>query len=135
MKEVECILLVDDSEADLYLHQLTIKESGRDIEVQTAHDGRQAFDYLMKAEAGATSWPDIVILDINMPVMNGWEFLAKYHDHAWDGRCCLMVAMLSTSDDPDDIERAREAGAGSYVSKPLTPAAFEQILGKFTDIC
>jgi len=107
------ILVVDDDENDQFICEYTIRKFDPDIRILKALDGAEALDILR------TETPDAIILDINMPVMNGFEFLdryaAEFEEHA------PVVAMLTSSHLGKDRERAMQyAFVKSYFEKPLT---------------
>lgn len=77
-KKVKCILLIDDDEPTNFLHKIVISDSGRAEKVVEVQSGFEALDYLEKMEDGKYPQPDLIFLDINMPAMNGWEFLEEY---------------------------------------------------------
>lgn len=107
------ILVVDDDENDQFICEYTIRKFNPHIRIHKAFDGAEALD-LLRAET-----PDAIILDINMPVMNGFEFLDRYAEefevHA------PVVAMLTSSHLGKDRERAMQYSfVKSYFEKPLT---------------
>ena len=110
--KITSILVVDDDENDQFICEYTIRKFDPSIRVLKAFDGTEALD-ILHAET-----PDAIILDINMPVMNGFEFLDRYAQefevHA------PVVAMLTSSHLGKDRERAMQYSfVKSYFEKPL----------------
>ncbi len=129
MKRSSCILIVEDSEADCYLHQITIEDLDCTDHIEIARDGRAALEFLRAARSGHCQLPEIILLDINMPVMTGWEFLAQCESERLLEQRDVVVAILSTSCDRRDIERSRQHQAvHMYLQKPLTVDGLERAL-------
>ena len=110
--KIHSILVVDDDENDQFICEYTIRKFDPSIRVIKAFDGTEALDVLRRET------PDAIILDINMPVMNGFEFLDRYAEefevHA------PVVAMITSSHLGKDRERAMQyAFVKSYFEKPL----------------
>jgi CheY-like chemotaxis protein len=110
--KIQSILTVDDDENDQFICEYTIRKFDPSIRVIKAFDGSEALDILRDET------PDAIILDINMPVMNGFEFLDRYAEefevHA------PVVAMLTSSHLGKDRERAMQYSfVKSYFEKPL----------------
>lgn len=132
MKTVSTVLLIDDCEATNFLHKMVLENSGRVGSVEVKYNGREALDYLTAACEGHYPQPDIIFLDINMPVMNGWEFLDEYQKLQDDQKAGVVVVMLTTSFNPADEQHAREMGLiDNFQHKPLT----EEKLGRILDDC
>ncbi len=108
------ILVVDDSEADQFLARSIIRRFDAEIQVTEAPDGEAALSIL----ASASTPPDLILLDVNMPAMDGHDFLAAYSKH---DTTPSTVVMLTSSSQPRDIDRALayDFVAGSLV-KPLS---------------
>ncbi len=109
---IQSILVVDDDENDQFICEYTIRKYDPSIRIIKAFDGSEALDILHRKT------PDAIILDINMPVMNGFEFLDRYAEefevHA------PVVAMLTSSHLGKDRERAMQYSfVKSYFEKPL----------------
>lgn len=120
MKTVNCILLVDDNPAINALHLMTIKASKICKEINIATDGEKALSHLKDLKLNSHSKPDIIFLDINMPRMNGFEFLEKYKLLA-ENLKSKVVVILTTSSNPDDKEKAKQyKDVTAFRSKPLT---------------
>ena len=110
--KIKSILVVDDDENDQFICEYTIRKYDSEIRVLKAFDGMEALDVL-QAET-----PDAIILDINMPVMNGFEFLDRYAQE-FDVHA-PVVAMLTSSHLGKDRERAMQYSfVKSYFEKPL----------------
>lgn len=110
--KIHSILIVDDDENDQFICEYTIRKFDPSIRIIKAFDGAEALDILHRET------PNAIILDINMPVMNGFEFLDRYAEefevHA------PVVAMLTSSHLGKDRERAMQYSfVKSYFEKPL----------------
>lgn len=126
------IMLVDDSEADNYFHKLVIEESGLAVEVEDCIEAEKALADLQRAKAGERPMPDLILLDINMPRVDGWQFLDGYADLIPPEARVPVVVMLSTSANPQDRERADGIPhVRGYVSKPLTAEEITQIVNDY----
>ena len=111
--KLSSILTIDDDEGDLFICSYTIRKFDPGITVLKAYNGREALDILR------TTMPDAIILDINMPIMNGFEFLDHYAREF--ERHAPVVAMLTSSHLAADRERAMHYDfVKSYFEKPLT---------------
>ncbi|MFT5358045.1 MAG: CheY-like chemotaxis protein [Polyangiales bacterium] len=127
MKKLKEILLIDDEEADNYYHQRVIRRLGCAERVVVKTNGQLGLDYLTTKTADGYPQPDIVFLDINMPVMNGWEFLRAYAKLAPEQRAHVVLVMLTTSLSEED-RSAAQAVATDFHSKPLKKEALLAIL-------
>lgn len=130
-KKLNCILLIDDDKATNFLHEMVIKRTDCTEKVVAVESGQEALDYLQFKENGKNPQPDLIFLDINMPAMNGWEFLDKYNelDKREKGRVVLM--MLTTSLNPDDLDKSRKiSDVHGFMNKPLTQKMLNETLEK-----
>ncbi|QDT03954.1 Response regulator MprA [Rubripirellula lacrimiformis] len=116
------VFLIDDDEADQYLCQRVFKRSGFSCELWTASDGVEALDLLRDADGV----PDLILLDINMPRMNGHGFLAEY-SKLWS-REIPVIVVLTSSDQACDREQAMKYPAvKDYIVKPLRKEMIETL--------
>ncbi len=128
-KKLNSILLVDDSEATNYLHQIIVEESGLTEHCITMDSGIAAIEYLSTKIDGKYPKPEALFLDINMPVMNGWEFLEVYFKLPLSQQAVVVVCMLTASLNPDDKERAEKLlGNNCFANKPLTEEKLEELI-------
>ena len=136
MKKLNCVLLVDDNDSDNFIHKKVIEKAGITNFIGIALNGQEAIDFLMtKRELGIRDHsfprPELIFLDINMPVMNGWEFLEEYHklDEVQKGK--VVIIMLTASTKSADIARAENTlGSGCFIFKPLTVKMINEIMQK-----
>ena len=122
MDKYKKILLVDDDETSNFLNELLIK--GMDIveEVSIASNGQEALSYL-ENERG--SFPQLIFLDLNMPVMDGFEFLEAF-EKAHTTK--VPVFILTSSNNFKDYERAKQFDVAGYLIKPLTEEKIKGVL-------
>ena len=116
------ILVVDDSPDAAESLAIMLRLMGQDI--QTAHDGVEA------VQAAATFRPEVVLLDIGMPKMNGYESAQHIRQQPW-GKGMALVAVTGWGQE-DDKKRAIEAGFDLHLTKPIEPVALEKLLAEFT---
>jgi CheY-like chemotaxis protein len=128
-KKLNCIMLVDDSPDDNFFHEREIKKADLANIVITKVSAKKALDYLKSKEEPRS---DLIFLDINMPGMNGWEFLEEYTRLDNELHRGVIIVMLTTSDNSDDLARAKKWGIVSdYITKPLTRAIMKDIADKY----
>jgi CheY-like chemotaxis protein len=124
------ILVVDDNEDDVLLLQESMRDLSEVNVVHSVRDGDEAMAYLRREGPYASApRPGLVLLDINMPRMNGFEVLNKMKD---DPRLrAIPVVMLTTSNRDADIETAYRCGACSFVTKPVSFDRLKLMAGHF----
>lgn len=106
------IFLADDDPDDQYLFADALKQIDNAITLQIAKNGKEAISQLKKQE----KLPDIIFLDLNMPLMNGFECLSKMKN---DNRLAeLPVVIFTTSRNPEDARATHQLGANVFLTKP-----------------
>lgn len=132
MKKLNCVLLIDDDEPTNFLNEMIIAQLNCTESIVAVQSGREALDYLGAKEEGQYPQPDLILLDINMPGMNGWEFLEKYKELDASQKGKVIIMMLTTSLNPDDEAKAHGiADIKSFMRKPLTKEAFLDVLNQY----
>jgi CheY-like chemotaxis protein len=125
-KKLNYILLIDDDAEDNYFHQIVINEMNITERIEVALNSVEALNFLKKENQ---THPDIIFLDINMPKMNGWEFMEAYKELRIDQKAKGFVVMLSTSENPEDKKRAGQfSEIIGFSSKPLTEETLNGII-------
>jgi CheY-like chemotaxis protein len=114
------ILIAEDNPDDVFFLQQAIKKAGVNCVLNSACDGIQALAYLNGEgsfnDREAHPFPDVILLDLNMPGMNGFEVLEAVRK---DPRCSrLVIHVMSASSRELDVQRAYDLGANSYIIKP-----------------
>ncbi len=123
-KPIQLAMLIDDSDIDNMLHTRTLKKSGLVEHVIAFEYAEEALKFLSKGEHGV----DVIFLDINMPRMDGFEFLAAYSELK-NQQATTIVTMLSTSSNPTDEDRAKSfSSVAMYHAKPLTTEAVQMVV-------
>lgn len=129
------ILMVDDDPEDVFLTEHAFKKGKLANDFRSVSNGQQMLDYLRNegeyADPDAFPRPHIVLLDINMPVMNGFEALSEVRS---DERIAdVPVVIMTTSREHVDISRGYASGASSYIAKPVTPQAMMDVVQAIED--
>lgn len=125
-RKLNCILLVDDDPDDNFYHQIIITEMDIAHKLDIVSNGIEALKYLKKENQTP---PELIFLDINMPRMNGWEFLEEYKKLDAQAKASVVIMILTTSSNPDDIKKAKQIQDVSGIeTKPLNKETLAEIL-------
>jgi CheY-like chemotaxis protein len=131
-KNLRCIMLVDDNHDDNFFHEREIKKNNLTTTVIAKKTGLEALEYLKSKKDITHLQPDLIFLDINMPGMNGWEFLKEYNRLGKNLQSNVIIIMLTTSDNPDDEARSKTWNfVSDYITKPLTKEIMKDIIKKY----
>ncbi len=120
------ILLVDDDLGDTMIIEDALNRCAPDASLRTAQDGVEALELLRGA--GPANHPDLILLDLNMPRMNGHEVLAELK--ADEQMRHIPVVVLTTSAAQEDVLGSYRLHANAYVTKPVELAAFAEVIEK-----
>lgn len=115
------ILIIDDDEINNFIAAKLIDKIPPRARVSTCLNGEEGIDYIKSRLDKQQELPDIIFLDINMPVMNGWEFLEEYATLTSKISKKIVINMLSSSVYNDDISKSKTyPTVNRFISKPLT---------------
>ncbi len=121
MEKFYNILIIDDDQVNNFLFSRMVQTVGISEKAETVTSGRQGLVLLEEKIASGEPLPKVIFLDINMPLMNGWEFLEKYKEMPSSIRSQINLYMLSSSVYPEDINKAKSyEDVVDYITKPLT---------------
>jgi DNA-binding response OmpR family regulator len=118
------ILLVEDDPDHEALAIRALRKANVVNEIHVAHDGAEAFEYLDEAASGAKEWPQLVLLDLKLPKVDGLEVLRRIR--AADKTALLPVVILTSSDEEKDIVSSYRLGVNSYIRKPVNFTDFAE---------
>ena len=127
MQKLARILLVDDDSTTNFLNELLLKSLNITEQLLIAENGAEALQILLEISK-IPPGPILILLDVNMPVMNGIEFLQAYEQLPATWQQAVVIVMLTTSLHSRDLERIQELPIAGLVSKPLTKEKINTIL-------
>lgn len=125
MKTIDSLYLIDDDDIFQFLAQRTIEETKIVSQIKIFSNGKEAIDFIDKAIANLEPMPEVILLDLSMPVMDGWGFLENFLLLKPKIGKKIYIYILSSSINPSDIERAQAINdVTDYVVKPITKDKF-----------
>lgn len=122
MPPLSSVLLVDDDSTTNFLNKLLLTRMGVAEQVLVAENGEQALRTLAQtcSESVNPTCPQLILLDMNMPVLNGLAFLEAYVQMPLSHQSAIVIVMLTTSMHPLDLARAETLPIADFLNKPLT---------------
>ncbi|WGQ12365.1 response regulator [Pedobacter gandavensis] len=113
------LLVIDDDDINIFIIKKIVEKTGFNVEMVAKTNGQMAIDYITMTLSLQEPLPHLVLIDINMPVLNGWEFLDAYGQLNLDQK--IDMYMLSSSVYENDIEKAKTyQSVKGFISKPLS---------------
>lgn len=136
MKKLSGVLLIDDDDTTNFLNERLLSQMGLTDNIRVFRNGKQAFDFLYNVshfnyEGNNQDYfqPALIFLDLNMPVMDGFEFLELYGRLNAGFREKIKLVVLTTSSHPEDTLRTKKQSA-TYLTKPLSREKVQQLLSR-----
>ncbi|HTF81612.1 MAG TPA: response regulator [Cytophagales bacterium] len=120
MDKIKLILLIDDDEINNFLNKRLFLKLGIAEEVAVVLNGAEGLKFIKEHCGNGNSCPELIIIDINMPVMDGFQFLKHFQDMPLERKGDIVLVMLTTSSSPLDLELVSKYQVSGYVTKPLT---------------
>jgi len=131
MNKLNHILLIDDDRITNHINESLIRKSGICESVKIAHNGHEGIVCLEEAIVQEKNLPDLIFLDINMPVMDGFEFLERFQSLNFAKKEKIVIIMLTTSTHIQDMTRLFNSGNSDFLSKPLNQEKLMVIYNRF----
>ncbi|MGL1888358.1 MAG: response regulator [Reichenbachiella sp.] len=126
-EKISNIILVDDDESTNFLNKIIIRMVYKDIDIEIFDKATEALEYVCHHESQKKT---LVFLDLNMPGMNGWDFMHAYQK--CQNNKNLVIVVLSSTINPDDVERITTfPEIVDFKSKPLGPEVLVELEGKY----
>lgn len=127
MKKIKNTLIIDDDQVLITLIRLLVKKNEHFESCKDFQNGKKALDYIQNILDQEQELPDLILLDLNMPIMDGWEFLD--HLSALPLQKEIPVYIVTSSIDPNDIEKSKSYKMiKGYMMKPVTPGKLINII-------
>ncbi|MBU2996977.1 response regulator [Cellulophaga baltica] len=128
----ENVLIVDDDEIYLYLIQRVLRELSNGVEIYTSTDGEQALDFIRKCDEDKQLAPKVILLDVNMPFLDGWGFLDEFKKLKVNFDDKIFIYLVTSSEMPADKKRALEyEELTGYIVKPISE---KKLSGMLTEV-
>ena len=128
-KTIETVCIVDDDDIYQFVASMEIKKTKMVDKIIFFADGEQAINYLKQEQKNIVNIPDIIFLDVNMPVMDGWQFLAEYGILKSKLPKSVIIYLVSSSVDERDLTRAKTINEISgYLIKPVARERLLEVL-------
>ena len=130
MNHTPLIWIIDDDDLFIMITRNNIRKASAQIETEVFHDGQESMDCLVARTSTSEQLPDIILLDLNMPIADGWSFLTNYARLDAGVRNKINVYVCTSSIDPKDVHRAKEfEDVKDFKEKPLSTEVILEILG------
>ncbi|MDD3877973.1 MAG: response regulator [Bacteroidales bacterium] len=132
MKTSKNLLLVDDDQIFVYLTKRTIKETKLTVKIEVFENGKDAIEFLKKVADNKDLLPQIIFLDLAMPILDGWGFLEEFSELEQKLKSKVTLYVLSSSFSAQDQQRVKKYSfVSDYFVKPITSSQFIDIVEKF----
>jgi response regulator RpfG family c-di-GMP phosphodiesterase len=127
IKSLHCVVLIDDDSINNFMNQQLLKSVVLLENIVILKNGQDGLDFIQKYFEENNTFPELIFVDINMPVFDGFEFLEKFHKTN-KNRVAPTFVVLSTSTDSRDICRLRDLGIKYFFNKPFTREKLNQLI-------
>ena len=130
---IQKVLCIDDDPISIMICRKVISRSMFATETDAANNGEKALRYLEDIiETEGSIYPELILLDLNMPIMNGWEFLENY-EQSFAKNFDSKIVILSSTIDPEDVKKSQQYSTViDFISKPITVASLQEVERKLT---
>jgi CheY-like chemotaxis protein len=132
---INLVMLVDDNDTDNFISRRIIEITKFAPKVEVKNSGKSALEYLENAKDDPLLLPDLIFLDINMPIVDGFSFLFEFSRFPENVKDKCKIVVLSSSDNKRDIERIiNEKYVITFITKPLTDEALKKVKEKLNGL-
>ena len=131
MSKLKLVLLIDDDEINNFLNKRLLEKYGIAEQVAIVTNGEEGLEFIAQRCRSGAGCPELILLDISMPVMDGFEFLKQYQRLNFKNKDKVNLIVLTTSSNPNDMERIANFNVTDYLTKPLNEGKVEYLLERF----
>ncbi len=129
MKKINSACIIDDDDIFIYGTRRIMQEVRFCDDIIVFKNGKEAIDGMQNYLIEGKNLPEIIFLDINMPIMNGWDFLEEFTKIPNLNKDNIQLYVVSSSIDPSDLQRAKQFElVNNYILKPILPKQLNEIL-------
>ena len=128
VKMVDLVMLVDDNDTDNFISKRIIEITGFAKRIEVKNSGKSALEYLRENQSNQDNIPNVIFLDINMPVVDGFAFLYEFDMFSELVKSKAKIIILSSSDNKRDIDKiVNNNHVINFITKPLTEVSLEEV--------
>lgn len=121
------LLVIDDDDINIFIIKKIVEKTGLAIKMTSKSNGQQAIDYIKETLSNPEEFPHLMLIDINMPIMNGWEFVEAYQ--MLNVQQSVDMYILSSSVYENDIEKTKSySSVKGFISKPLSIERLKELV-------
>lgn len=132
MKKIEIIALIDDDDTYIYISKRMLKQIDTINKIEVFGNGLDGLNYLKQNIDNPILLPEIIFLDLSMPIMDGWQFLEEYINLNSSNLKKITIYICSSSISPYDIDKAKSLNAVTgYIIKPLTKEDLTKLINDY----
>lgn len=125
---IDLVLLVDDNDTDNFINKRIIELTNFAPRIEIKNSGKSALEYLEANKDNEANLPDLIFLDINMPIVDGFVFLYEFDNFAQNIKDKCKIVILSSSDNKKDIDKIiNNDFVVKFITKPLTEEALSEV--------
>lgn len=126
------VCLIDDDEVYQYLSKKIIQSTNTVETLIQFEDAEQTMRFIIENKSNSDKLPDLILLDINMPYMDGWQMIEELRPHLPEIQKKMMIMLCSSSNNPSDLVKAKNyPEVDSYIIKPLTESRYQDALKQY----
>ncbi len=122
------VLLVDDNSVDTFINERVVSSLGLFKMVHKAENGAEALQIFNHYQSGTAEIPDIILLDLNMPIMDGFGFIQAFQALNFPHKENVLIVIVTSSGSPSDKKLAETLGIKYFLSKPLTQDSIRSVI-------
>ena len=114
------LLIIDNDNICTIINTRVAQTSGIFQDIDSVSNGKDALDFFDHVRMGKATAPDVILLDLNIPIINGFDVITALQQYSFQNKENITIIILTYSNDSDDVQRAHALGVNDYLLKPLT---------------